>query len=416
MLSQYPVLADPGDVAAIGAEFQVNESPQFEQSISDVAMDENGDFVVVYDEFVPFGDPPRIGPGDVFARVYDRNGNPRGEPIRVTETTSSTFPDPAVAVDHKGNFVVVWSALKLAASGPPEIYARRFDRWGNPLSDEFQVNTFVPGFHGAPDVAMDHFGNFVISWNQGPFRGQQISQDGSGQGVFAQRFDTRCNAVGGEFQVNSVSAGNQFNSSVALNKSGNFVIAWSSPDAGGSTDAVVRLFDADGAASGLEMLVNTQTTGAQRASGIALNDSGLLAALWTGAGPEADGGGVYTRLFELESGLAKTNPIRVNPVGATPFQIHPLTAIAIERRGRFAVTWDQAGESVSGRIFGGSGAAFSDIFQANTSSAVPLSNGAIALGHDGGLILSWSSRGQDAPLSSGINARLLEADLKNGGN
>ncbi|MGZ8939971.1 MAG: hypothetical protein ACXW32_12230, partial [Limisphaerales bacterium] len=107
MLSQYPVLADPGDVAAIGAEFQVNESPQFEQSISDVAMDENGDFVVVYDEFVPFGDPPRIGPGDVFARVYDRNGNPRGKPIRVTETTSSTFPDPAVAVDHKGNFVVV---------------------------------------------------------------------------------------------------------------------------------------------------------------------------------------------------------------------------------------------------------------------------------------------------------------------
>ena len=65
----------------------------------------------------------------------------------------------------------------------------------DPAGAEFQVNSYTTGYQGFPAVASDENGNFVVAWSSG--------QDGSGFGVFGQRFSAAGLPQGGEFQVNS---------------------------------------------------------------------------------------------------------------------------------------------------------------------------------------------------------------------
>src|SRR4029079_10704233 len=100
----------------------------------------------------------------------------------------------AVAIDAEGDFVVTWQSLNQdgAYNG---IFAQRFSAAGSPAAFEFQVNTYTMFFQVRPAVALDADGDFVIAW--------ESYRDGSGYGIFAQRFDSAGVRAAAEFQVNS---------------------------------------------------------------------------------------------------------------------------------------------------------------------------------------------------------------------
>src|SRR3712207_8322590 len=58
-------------------------------------------------------------------------------------------------------------------------------------------------------------GDFVIAW--------QSYQDGSGYGVYAQRYTAGGSALGAEFRVNDVTAGEQGEADMAMDDDGDFV-------------------------------------------------------------------------------------------------------------------------------------------------------------------------------------------------
>jgi hypothetical protein len=245
-------------------------------------------------------------------------------------------------------------------------------------------------------MAMDHFGNFIVTWTQFGQRAQNVNQDGSGAGVFAQRYDWRGRAVGSEFQVNSITQGSQSGSKVAMDLLGNSVLAWNSPDGlnangGASSGVFARLFDLDGSPRGVEFLVNEHTLGNQSVQGVAADQAGRFAVLWTGNGPEADSGGAYVRLFD-ENGNALTPQLRVNPVGSVPPAFFAPASLAMEPRGNFVVTWN-ADQRILGQLFGPAGAALTDIFQANPMDGAPVSPAAPALNKHGELLISWTNPG-----------------------
>jgi hypothetical protein len=89
-------------------------------------------------------------------------------------------------MDANGDFVIAWVSSSLV--GTPQdgdaagIFGQRYNAAGVAQGAEFQVNTYTTGYQGAyVSVATDPGGNFVVVW---PSRGQ----DGSGYGVFGQRF------------------------------------------------------------------------------------------------------------------------------------------------------------------------------------------------------------------------------------
>ena len=80
----------------------------------------------------------------------------------------------------KGGFVVTWSSISPEGSGWG-IYAQRYDITGNALGSEFKVNTFTADSQSNPSAAMDANGNLVIAWTS-------KDQDGDGYGLFMKKF------------------------------------------------------------------------------------------------------------------------------------------------------------------------------------------------------------------------------------
>src|SRR5207244_3553566 len=91
---------------------------------------------------------------------------------------------------------------------------------GTPLGPEFRVNTYTTNAQGYPSVAADPSGNFVVGWDS--------PQDGSGYGVFGQRYASSGAPVGPEFLVNTYPTNDPYDSSVLADASGNFVVVWES--------------------------------------------------------------------------------------------------------------------------------------------------------------------------------------------
>src|SRR4029079_18576196 len=135
----------------------------------------------------------------------------------VTEGTQNA---PAIAIDGAGRFVVVWASNPSDTSY--EVYARRFDTAGAPVSGEIHVNSYTVGSQRFPTVSATANGDFVIAW-------QSNGQDGDGAGIFTRRFSSSGGAQGVEERVNSFTVGSQAFPGVAVAADGKFVVVWASP-------------------------------------------------------------------------------------------------------------------------------------------------------------------------------------------
>ena len=115
----------------LGPEFEVNSYTLGYQFWPVVDSDSAHNLVVVWTS------RGQDGSGDgIFGRRFDRAGNPQGDEFQINAYTTGDQTAPDVAMDDAGNFVVMWHEDGTSESG---IAARRFDRSGNPLEAEFPV-------------------------------------------------------------------------------------------------------------------------------------------------------------------------------------------------------------------------------------------------------------------------------------
>src|SRR5262249_2854642 len=70
-------------------------------------------------------------------------------------------------------------------------------------------------------IAMQPSGDFVVAWASN-------NQDGSGYGVYAQRFNAIGVKQGSEFALNNFTTGNQSDVSIAMDSNGGIIAAWDS--------------------------------------------------------------------------------------------------------------------------------------------------------------------------------------------
>jgi hypothetical protein len=152
-----------------GPEFRVNTYTTGSQLDPAAAMDANGDFVVVWTSNNQDGS----GSG-TFAQRYNATGTAQGAEFRVNTYTTSNQTVPAVAMDADGDFVVVWNSSGQDGSSDG-IYAQFYTALGTSQGGEFRVNTNTTGNQRFPAVGMDADGDFVVAWN-GP--GTAESSDG----------------------------------------------------------------------------------------------------------------------------------------------------------------------------------------------------------------------------------------------
>ena len=245
-----------------------------------VATRAGGGYVVSYvgDYLIPPGTH-----GHVFARLFNTPGAPAQE--FMVDVPSDQKLEAVVVMNDAGDFVVVWREIDdFINTG---IFARRYDAAGTPRGPGFRVSTHRGNTQMNASVATDAAGGFVVAWSS-------WAQDGSGYGVYAQRFDATGVKAGAEFKVNSFTGGDQWEPSVAMGDGGDFVVAWWNRMQDGA-DVFARRFDPAGAALGEEFLVNATTDGPQYALSVATLDEGGFVAAWANSAPA--GSGIYARRF-----------------------------------------------------------------------------------------------------------------------
>lgn len=128
---------------------------------ADVAMGEDGAFVVVWDDCIgdhcfPVGiTDVAMAVEGVSGRRYFSDGTPRGDSFSIQPGGWA----PRVASDSVNNFLVTW--------GSGSVEARYYDIFGQAVSPAFPVNETAGA--GAPRPALADDGSFVVAWTGGSY-------------------------------------------------------------------------------------------------------------------------------------------------------------------------------------------------------------------------------------------------------
>ena len=306
-----------------------------------------------------------------------------------------------------GSFVVTWESLGQDGSGEG-IYSQLFNANGTALGGEFQVNTYSTNNQRYPFATALADGGFVITWTS-------YGQDADGENIYGQRFDSTGTAQGSEFLVNTFTAGGQYVASVTGLADGGFVVTWSSDGQDGSGYGIYgQRFDANGIAQGSEFPVNTYTTDSQNfPSATALADGGFVVT-WSSDGQDGGSYGIYGQRFD-GSGTALGSEFQVN---ATTANIQIYQAVAGLADGGFVVTWHSSNGSVYnvyGQRFDASGTAQGTEFQVNTYATNSQQYSAVTALSDGGFVVTWLSYGQDGSGSGVYGQRFDDSGIAIGG-
>jgi hypothetical protein len=273
---------------AQGDEFQVNTYTQGTQFYPQVAMDADGDFVVVWscvtDEVLEEG---------IKARRFEADGTPVADEFLVYSISVEGYNYPDVAMSADGGFIIVWDQLDAWDDGKG-VLGRLYDADGLAQGDPFQVNTFTAGIQSSASVDMDSTGRFVVAW-------ESMDQDGDNYGVFGQIFNNLAEPQGPEFQINTYTVNQQVLPSIAMDENGGFVVVWRSVEQDGSHNGVFGArFDSSRVQVGDEFPINIYTLSSQNEPAAAMSPDGLFVVTWSSAGQDGgpDDYGIFGRLFE----------------------------------------------------------------------------------------------------------------------
>ena len=366
------------------SEFRANAYTSGNQRYQSVGMDASGGAVVAWTS--DGQDGSSFG---VYAQRYSPDGTPQGGEFQVNTTTVSFQAYPSVALAADGTCLIVWQSLGQDGN-QFGVYAQRYGPDGMPQGGEFRVNTTTAGSQGSPAVAMGADGASVVTWSTD-------GQDGSGFGIYAQRYSPDGTPNGGEFQVNTHTAGMQTYPAVAVGAGGAFVVAWQSEGQDGSGQGIyAQRFASDGTAAGVEIHANEYTDGNQADPSVAMDANGTVVIAWSSEGQDGDGNGIYARRYTAD-GASPGGEFQVHTTTAL-FQSNP--AVSMNASGDAVIVWgsdEQDGSSygVFARSYGPDGAPRSGEFQVNTTTTSFQGFPAVSLAADGGFLVVWESMGQD---------------------
>ncbi len=211
-------------------------SGSISQQNPDVAMDGEGNFVVVWQD----------ASSEIFMRGFDASGRDLFSAQKVSQSEGGVKRNPAVAVAPDGSFVVAWEDASQNADRP-QIMMRGFHRDASERFPEQNVSEDADGKRVSPDIACDADGFFVVTW-------QDDSDMNDVWQIKARGFLADATVRIAEFEVNTVGAGQQINPAIGMNESGRFFIAFEDDnDGNGKYLIMARGFDK----SGTEILHDT---------------------------------------------------------------------------------------------------------------------------------------------------------------
>lgn len=310
-----------------GCNFKINDDLNSANQISpSVTMNPSGEFVVVWLD-------NRDRKTSIFGQRYSSTGETIGCNFKISYVQTSKidlFP-PGVAIDPKGDFVVTWSAVIYnpeTSKDYHEIHAIRVNAKNEILGFEFKVNdSDSSAIPSNPDVAVDAPGNFVITW--------QERRNGLNN-IYAQKYNFKRETLEDNFKVNeSTRITGKGQPKVTMNLSKGFVIAW--VELRDMINIYLQYYNQQGEPEGgnLKIAGFGETWGPNKID-ISKTPSDYLALTWDGYVCKSDNN-IFTKIMNQKGEVVKEEFRVSNDLGSSS-QKNP--AIATSPFGKFAISWD----------------------------------------------------------------------------
>ncbi|HKY90634.1 MAG TPA: VCBS repeat-containing protein [Nevskiaceae bacterium] len=320
---------NPGFPSATEIEVACCDTP----TALDVAMyPEGGGYVVAWGAIVGNGRYVR-------ARKYAADGTPGP----VVSLGSSGYA-PIVDVLPDGGFWLVWPG----DGNGLDILAARFDADSVQVGTTLTVNTTTTNHQMYPALATDRKGRALIAW-------QSKDQDGSGEGIYAQRLAADGTLDGVEFRVNPETTGDQFYPSVAIvgpissATGGRFAVAWQSHTGTGFASptgvgtAWLRLFNNNGSERRLVQLGEAGDLVEEKQPTVAMDGNGKMVVSWYDVNPLDGTPPAILRVQRFDPiGHPKGVAIEVaSPINAVRHgdSVREPATLAVDWRGGYTVAW-----------------------------------------------------------------------------
>jgi hypothetical protein len=331
-----------------------------------------------------------------------------GAEARVNTTLVGDQRDPSLAKLADGGWVVTWQSVNQDGSGLG-VYQQRYNPDGSAHGNETKVNTWTDGDQNFAVVTALADGGWVVAWHSAGNVHQGEWEASSS--IYQQHYRADGSPAGTETRVNTTIAGHQIVPSIAVLADGGWVVTWQSESPDGlESNIYQQRYDADGTPRGSETLVNSTTTDDQGGGYVtALADGGWVVS-WASAGQDGSGYGSYHQRYNAD-GTVHGAETQVNTTTANN-QLSPRLAAVAD--GGWVAVWqsleqDGSASGVYLQRYDADGSPRGAETQVNTTTAGTQGDVGVTALADGGWIVTWTSSNQDGS-GFGIYQQTYRAD------
>lgn len=199
------------------------------QQLVDIAMNEAGNYVTIWQS--SSHEQPHSGWG-LLGNTYNAQGEITSVNLfdfQINTTTTNNQQFPAVAINASGKFVAVWESYDLDTENG-RIMAQRFHENGEKDGPEITVYTLANHPQTRPDVVMYDDGGFFVIW--------ESFQGGTSTDIWGQLFAPDGIAIGMPIVVNDILTDAQRRPTMDMNANGQIIVSWESYGQDGSGQGI----------------------------------------------------------------------------------------------------------------------------------------------------------------------------------
>ncbi|MCW8849614.1 MAG: hypothetical protein OQJ81_06495, partial [Melioribacteraceae bacterium] len=228
-------------------ELLVNTFLANSQTSPQVDMNDNGDFIVVWESW--YQDDSDRG---IYAQYFNNDGSKRGNEFLVNTSTEFSQCKPAVSFFDDNKYIIVWESWDESEKGY-NLFSKIYDENSNLIKDEFLVNSYKDNYQWYSDVTTYPDNSFDIVWCS-------WEQDGNDGGIYLRSFNKDYNPVSDEILVNSSTKYYQWLPRISKLSNNIKAVIWSSWNLDGSREGVYyNILDNLNREISLETRLNTYT-------------------------------------------------------------------------------------------------------------------------------------------------------------
>jgi len=312
---------------------------------------------------------------------------PLGAPFPVNAESAALVEVSSLAMNARGDFVVTWVRLPVHDGERLVLLARRFTAGGAPATGEIVViDDPAPGAYNSR-VAVEDDGSFVVAFSAFPvLKARRYGADGTFEG---------------ESVIASPTSGRNYE--IAARPDGGFVLAWTREEL-----TLCRIFDRQGEPAGPE-----RRAGPGGPPAIAVGPDGGFVVTWIAVkpGPDPRYGDPFLVAQRFSAGGARVGGrILVQDVSAPGYIASPRTAE--DGDGNFLVLWQggigtgRAAEGLYARRFAADGSPLTGRLKLEGYAAI---SPQLAMDGAGNFVVAWLQLGVGPNGQAGVFAQRFTA-------